>query len=225
MPAVTGIFLIDKPSGITSHDVVDVLRLVIKEKTIGHAGTLDPLASGLMIVAIGREFTKQISKFSGLEKEYIALLTLGQNSTTYDAEGELSVVSDRKPSAEAIKLVLNDLVGWQEQTPPIFSAKKIKGKKSYDLARAGKQVKLKSVKVQIKSINLIRYHYPEIEFAVEVSTGTYIRSLAHDIGAKLKTGAYLSKLVRTKIGYYSLYQAISLISIKSSNDLLNVRIN
>lgn len=225
MPAVTGFFLINKPSGITSHDVVDALRLVTKEKTIGHAGTLDPLASGLMIVAIGREFTKQISKFSGLGKKYIALLTLGKNSTTYDAEGELSVVLDREPNTEEIKLVLNNFVGWQEQTPPIFSAKKIKGKKSYDLARTGKQVELKPIKVQIKSINLIRYHYPEIEFEVEVSAGTYIRSLAYDIGTKLKTGAYLSKLVRTKIGNYSLNQAINLNSIKSSNDLLDVRIS
>lgn len=225
MPAVTGIFLINKPSGITSHDVVDALRLITKEKTIGHAGTLDPLASGLMIVAIGREFTKQIANFSELGKEYLATLTLGKNSTTYDAEGGLTAVSNHEPSEIEVKAVLSDFVGWQEQMPPIFSAKKIKGKKSYDLARSGKLVELKPVKVQIKSINLLRYQYPAISFVVEVSSGTYVRSLAHDIGEKLRTGAYLSKLVRTKIGKYPLAQAIDLNLIKSSNDLLNVRIS
>jgi len=223
--SITGLFLINKPIGITSHDVVGYLRKITGEKTIGHAGTLDPMASGLMIIAIGREFTKQISKFSELEKEYLATLTLGKNSTTYDAEGELSPVSDREPDVEEAKKVLTNFIGWQEQMPPIFSAKKIKGKKAYELARAGKEVVMKSVKVQIKSIDLIKYHYPEIEFKVMVSAGTYIRSLAYDIGTNLKTGAYLSKLFRTQIGQYSFNQAIDLSSVKSSNDLLNVRIN
>lgn len=223
--SVTGLFLINKPSGITSHDVVDYLRKVTHEKTIGHAGTLDPMASGLLIVAIGREFTKQISKFSGLAKEYIASVTLGKNSTTCDAEGKLSAISGREPNIEEIKLVLNDLIGWQEQMPPIFSAKKIKGKKAYDLARAGKEVELKPVKVQIKSINLLRYQYPEIELRAEVSAGTYVRSLAYDIGMKLQTGAYLSKLIRTKIGNYTLEKAVDLNAVKSPNDLLNVRMN
>jgi tRNA pseudouridine55 synthase len=217
---VTGLFLINKPKGITSHDVVDYLR-----KVTGHAGTLDPMASGLMIVAIGREFTKQILKFSGLGKEYLADVTLGKNSTTHDAEGELTAVSDRELGIEEIKLVLENFIGWQEQTPPIFSAKKIKGKKAYDLAREGKKVELKSVVIEIKSINLINYQYPEIEFGVEVSAGTYIRSLAYDIGVKLKTGAYLSKLIRIKVGSYSLNRAIDLKDIKSPNDLEGVRIN
>jgi len=223
--SVAGLFLINKPSGITSHDAVDYLRKVTNERTIGHAGTLDPIASGLIIMAIGREFTKQISKFSGLAKEYITSVTLGQNSTTYDAEGELTVISNHEPNEIEIKAVLSDFVGWQEQMPPIFSAKKIKGKKAYDLARAGKQVELKPAKVEIKAINLIRYHYPDVEFEVEVSAGTYIRSLAYDIGVKLKTGAYLSKLVRTKIGNYDFKKAIDLKDIKSPNDLVSVRIN
>jgi len=223
--SVKGLFLINKPSGITSHDVVDYLRKTTGEKTIGHAGTLDPLACGLLIIAVGQEFTKQIANFSGLEKEYIATLTLGKNSTTYDAEGELTAISNREPSEIEIEAVLSDFVGWREQMPPIFSAKKIKGEKSYDLARAGKSVKLKPVKVQIKSIDLLRYQYPKIEFKVGVSSGTYVRSLAYDIGSKLQTGAYLSKLVRTKIGKYPLAQAIDLNSIKSPNDLLSVRIS
>lgn len=222
---VTGLFLVGKSKGITSHDVVDYLRKVTGEKTIGHAGTLDPMASGLMIVAVGREFTKQILKFSGLEKEYIATVTLGENSTTYDAEGELTVVSNREPNTDEIKTVLGNFVGKSEQKPPIFSAKKIAGKKAYDLARMGKPVELKLVEIEIKSIELINYYYPEIEFEVVVSAGTYIRSLAYDIGVKLKTGAYLSKLVRTKIENYSLGKAIDLNMVKSPNDLLGVRIN
>lgn len=225
MPAITGLFLINKPKGITSHDVVDYLRRVTNEKTIGHGGTLDPMASGLMIVAIGREFTKQILKFSGLGKEYIATITLGANSTTYDAEGELTVVSNKEPSLEEIRTVLDGLIGWQEQMPPIFSAKKIKGKKAYDLARMGKVVELDPVKVEIKLMDLINYQYPEVSFKVLVSAGTYIRSLAFDIGTKLGTGAYLSKLIRTKVGDYLLDKAIDLHNIKSPNDLEGVRIN
>lgn len=258
-----GIYLISKPKGITSHDVVDYLRKVTGEKTIGHAGTLDPLATGLMIVAIGREFTKKISQFSKLDKEYVAEATLGATSTTYDAEGV--VISSRHPgptdrrsssdsgsrprfrlplgqrparaggggrndreeiredssipNVEKIESVLQNYIGQQNQMPPIFSAKKIKGQKAYDLARQGKEVELKAVPVNIYDIKLINYQYPILKFSTKVSSGTYIRSLVHDIGQKLGAGAYMSGLIRTAIGNYQLTQAIDLQQIKSLSDL------
>ena len=231
-----GIYLINKPKGITSHDVVNYLRKITGEKTIGHAGTLDPLASGLMIVAIGREFTKKISKYSKLDKEYTAEATLGATSTTYDAEGIIRhpelvsgspaqipdhVRNDEiiKHSQEEVDRVLQGFVGSHDQMPPIFSAKKIGGQKAYDLARQGKAVDLKAVPVTITEIKLLDYRYPLIKFSAQVSSGTYIRSLVHDIGQKLGTGAYMSGLVRNSIGEYQLDQATDLYQIKSVTDL------
>ncbi|MFA5966944.1 MAG: tRNA pseudouridine(55) synthase TruB [Patescibacteria group bacterium] len=260
-----GIYLINKPKGITSHDVVGYLRKVTGEKTIGHAGTLDPLASGLMIVAIGREFTKRISEFSKLDKEYLAEATLGATSTTYDAEGEIKKFSfchserirqlaeksknletqvprsldcardDRMDGRDdrmdgrndkivelnqaEIESALQSFIGPQEQMPPIFSAKKIKGQKAYDLARQGKTVELKAVPVTISEIKLLDYQYPILKFKVKVSSGTYIRSLVHDLGQRLNKGAYMSELVRTSIGDYNLTQAIDLYQVKSPADL------
>jgi len=238
-----GIFLINKPKGITSHDVVDYLRKVTGEKTIGHAGTLDPLASGLMIVAIGREFTRKISDFSKLDKEYTAEATLGSTSTTYDAEGviarhpelgsgSLAQIPDQvrndgieKPSQEEVNETINGFVGEQMQMPPIYSAKKIKGKKAYDLARHGKSVELKPVSVNVYEIKLLDYQYPLLKFSAKVSSGTYIRSLVNDIGQKLGTGAYMSDLVRISIGDYRLLEAIDLYQIKSPADLVNAKIS
>ena len=217
---LSGFFLIDKPIGPTSHDVVGVLRRISGERTIGHAGTLDPLASGLLIVAIGREFTKQIDKFKNLDKIYEAEVCLGEESNTYDREGSLTAVSDRQPSEKEIKEILANFVGAQEQLPPIFSAKKIKGESAYKSARAGRSVELKPVSVNIKGIDLISYHYPKVVFSTEVSAGTYIRSLAHDIGKKLGIGAYLFNLRRVSIGGFSAAKAIKLDEIRSVDDLL-----
>lgn len=214
-----GIFLINKPIGITSHDVVDRLRKITSEERIGHAGTLDPLASGLLIIAISREFTKKLDDFRGLDKEYLAKIKLGEISDTYDAEGKLTCISNVQPKLNRIKAVLQSFVGKYNQMPPAFSAKKIRGQKAYSLARAGKKVELKPKEVTISKLELLEYKYPEIRFRTTVSSGTYIRSLAHDIGQQLKVGAYLTKLVRTKIGDYNLSQAISLDSINSEEDL------
>lgn len=222
---IEGIFLINKPIGITSHDVVDRLRKVTGERRIGHAGTLDPLASGLMLVAIGKEFTTQLSRYVGLNKEYEAELTLGRVSTTQDAEGKLTKVSDAKPSHGVIEEALKSFIGKQEQMPPAFSAKKIKGKKAYELARAGKEVELKPQRVEIFNIQIFNYDYPKLKIRAEVSSGTYIRSLAHDIGQKLNTGAYLSALVRTKIGDYELVRAITLDEIKSEQDIMDAGVD
>jgi len=223
----SGFFLVDKPSGITSHDVIDVLRKITQIKKIGHAGTLDPLASGLLIVAIGREFTKKIDEFKNLDKEYMATIKLGETSDTYDAEGEIKITSSefKIPEIKDIEKVLKSFFGEQEQMPPIFSAKKIKGQRAYNLARNQQPVNLKFQEITISNLDLINYKYPILEFKVTVSAGTYIRSLASDIGAKLGTGAYLTKLIRTSIGKYSLDNAISLKSIKMPSDLDNARID
>lgn len=221
---VTGVFLVGKPVGPTSHDVVDRLRRVTGEKTIGHAGTLDPLASGLLIVGIGREFTKRLDKFRELPKVYEAAVILGSESSTYDREGELTPVSDKQPNREKVEQVLREFAGSYKQLPPIFSAKKIRGESAHKLARQGKVVELKPSAIEIYSIKLVNYSYPQVSFTAKVSAGTYIRSLAHDIGQKLGTGAYLSKLRRTTVGDLSVIQAVELDEIKSLADLEKARI-
>ncbi len=222
---IKGLFLINKPSGITSHDVISKLRKITDERRIGHAGTLDPLASGLLIVAIGREFTKQLDKFRGLDKTYTSRIKLGENTNTYDAEGRVSFMSDLKPTETDVKSILESFVGTFNQMPPAFSAKKIKGQKAYDLARKGEQVELKPKEITISKINFTSYKYPYINFNVTVSSGTFIRSLAYDIGKKLTTGAYLDKLVRIGIDKYSFKDAIDIDKIKKLSDLESVKIS
>lgn len=195
------------------------MRKVTRERRIGHAGTLDPLASGLLIVAVGREFTKQLNKFLKLDKEYEAEIILGKISDTYDAEGKIETRNNKKILKKKLIETLSSFLGSSEQMPPMFSAKKIKGKKAYDLARAGLKVELKTQLINISKLELLDYAYPRARFRVEVSSGTYIRSLAHDIGEKLKVGAYLVSLIRTKIGVYPLNQAVSLNKIQSDQDL------
>jgi len=210
--------------GPTSHDVVDVLRRITGEETVGHAGTLDPLASGLLILAVAKEYTKQIERFKNLGKIYEAEISLGQQSETYDSEGNLVAVSSREPKEKEVIDVLKSFVGANEQLPPIFSAKKIHGVSAHRLARQGKAVELRPSAVEIYSIKLVDYSYPQISFTAKVSAGTYIRSLAHDIGQKLGTGAYLSNLRRTNIGDFSVAQAVKLDEIKSLADLPQGRI-
>lgn len=222
---IEGLFLINKPVGITSHDVVDRLRRITGERRIGHAGTLDPLASGLMLVAIGKRYTTQLQRYVGLSKEYEAEITLGYVSTTYDAEGELSAVSDKEPRLDEVEDTLKGFIGRQEQTPPIFSAKKLQGRKAYELARAGEQIKIEPKKIEVFDIKLLNYGYPKIQFRTKVSSGTYIRSLAHDIGQELGVGAYLSGLVRTRIGRHRLSRAIDLNKIRSAEDIIDRGIN
>src|SRR3989344_3494850 len=159
MKGDSGIFLINKPTGMTSHDVIDFLRKVTGEQTIGHAGTLDPAASGLLIVAVSREFTKKLNQYLKLDKEYIASIELGKVSTTYDSEGEIAdtalVVGRQQvqtPSQREIGSTIDKFLGNYKQLPPAFSAKKIRGKKAYELARKGKDVDLKPVPVTIHTI-------------------------------------------------------------------------
>jgi tRNA pseudouridine55 synthase len=210
---VNGILLIDKPKNWTSFDVVAKVRGTVRAETgqkkpkVGHAGTLDPLATGLLIVLVGKDATKRQSEFMKLDKEYQVELTLGQTSTTDDDEGEKTQVSDNQPSESEVKEVVNSFVGEIQQVPPIFSAIKVDGKRAYKQARAGKEVKMEPRTVTIYSISDFEYSYPVVRFTAKVSSGTYIRSLARDIGEKLGTGAYMSNLRRTQIGKCSLKDA------------------
>ena len=213
-----GFILIDKPKGITSHDVVDKLREITKIRKIGYAGTLDPLGTGLLILGIGRGATKRLSEFLRLDKEYIAKLRLGAVSDTFDKEGKIEFKKiERIPSREKIVKVIKEFIGQISQIPPSYSAKKIKGEKAYNLARKGKKVELKPQRVNIYEIKILRYKFPYLEIKVNCSSGTYIRSLASDIGKKLGCGALLEDLRRTRIGNFSAKQAKKLEEINSKN--------
>lgn len=214
----SGFLLINKLSGPTSHDIIDQLRKITGIKKIGHAGTLDPFASGLLIVGVGRESTRQLDKFLKLDKEYMAQLQLGTVSDTYDRTGKISInVNKSDLKQNDIEKVLEKFRGEIEQIPPMFSAKKIQGKKLYELARKGQEIERSSVKVNISKLEIKKYHWPQLIFECRVTSGTYIRSLAHEIGEKLGVGAYLQELQRTAIGPYQLSQSIDLIHLNQEN--------
>ncbi len=205
------IILIDKPIGWSSHDVVAKIRSQLRnagidKPKVGHAGTLDPLATGLLIVLIGRECKNQ-DKYMKLDKTYQVELKLGQNSTTDDAEGRLTKISDKSPSEDSVKDAIFSFIGPIEQTPPIYSAIKVDGKRAYKLAREGKMPEMKPRTVTIHTITDVTYKYPIASFVTEVSSGTYIRSLVRDIGNKLGTGAYMTNLKRMSIGEFRLATA------------------
>lgn len=216
-----GFILVNKPTGMTSHDVVYKVRKLTGEKRVGHGGTLDPNASGLLVVGVGREATRKLDLFTkGKDKTYEAKIVLGEERTTDDVEGRVRVKGERKVSElteSEIEEVLKTFQGVQMQTPPAFSAIKVKGKKSYELARAGKAIKLSPRKINIYSLELLKYKEPALYLSCKVSSGTYIRALARDIGKKLGTGAYLGSLVRTKIGEYSLGSAVELGELTEDN--------
>ena len=205
------ILLIDKPPGMTSFGVVARLRRVLskqegKKVKVGHSGTLDPFATGLMIIVTGR-MCRRAMEFTKLDKWYEAEIILGAESTTGDPEGELSRISDKKPDKGEIKQVLQKFTGKIEQTPPAFSAVKVNGQRAYQLARAGKEVDIPKRIINIYALELIEYDYPVLKLRAHVSSGTYIRSLAADIGKELKTGAYCQNLRRIKIADYDVKNA------------------
>jgi len=211
------ILFIDKEKDWTSFDVVAKVRSISGIKKVGHAGTLDPFATGLLIVLVGKDATKKQDEFMKLDKEYEAVLELGKTSTTGDPEGEIKQTSTEKyqiPNKDRVNKILKEFIGGTEQIPPIFSAIKINGKKAYELARKGKEVKLKSRKVKIYSIELLNYDYPFLKLKINCGSGTYIRALAFDIGERLKAGAYLTELRRTKIGLYDIKDAKKVSEIK-----------
>jgi tRNA pseudouridine55 synthase len=203
-----GVILIDKPYKWTSFDAVNNIKVAIRVK-IGHCGTLDPLATGLLICCTG-EMTKKISEFQQLPKEYTGIIHLGAVTDTYDLESEPHTFQpfDHITAADIEKAVLN-FTGDIMQVPPIHSAIKKDGKRSYDLARAGKDVVLDARPVIIGEFEITKIQIPEIHFRVVCSTGTYIRSLANDFGAFLGCGGYLQELRRTKIGNFSAADALS----------------
>ncbi len=209
------LLLVNKPKGMSSHDVVAYARRVTGIKKIGHGGTLDPNATGLLILGIGREGTKQLGTISkGLDKTYEAEIVLGFTSTTDDPEGELTHISDERPSITQIELVLGKFTGELTQTPPIYSAIKVDGKKAYNEARKGRSIILPARSVTIHELKLVKYDYPDLNIICKVSSGTYIRALARDIGEALGVGGYLANLRRTRIGDYNLDDAIELAEIE-----------
>lgn len=191
---------LNKCKGITSQDAVTAVKRAFKVRKAGHTGTLDPLATGLLIVCLN-EATKIASLVEALEKEYIATVRLGASTDTYDSEGK--VIGGANPSAvtiENIKLVLQDFIGEIDQVPPMYSALKVAGQPLYKLARKGIEIERKARRVVVSSIDILEFTNPDIVFKISCSKGTYIRSICHDLGAKLGVGAHMTGLVRTRIG-------------------------
>lgn len=208
------IILIDKPFDWTSFDVVNKIKFALKKKygkiKIGHAGTLDPKATGLLILCTGKK-TKEIESIQNAEKEYTGTFFLGATTECYDTERPVNQTFDISHiSNDAIVETAKLFIGEQEQYPPAHSAVKIDGKRAYELARAGKEVPIKSKVITIHTFELTKIELPLIDFKVQCTKGTYIRSLAHDFGKKLNNGAYLHSLRRTKIGIYSVDNALTI---------------
>lgn len=206
-----GMLLIDKPANMTSFGVVARVRRRLSEQLgkkakVGHTGTLDPFATGLMIIVTGKE-CRNAMQYSKLDKVYEATVRLGQTSTTGDPEGEITNESNVQPSLDDVKAALTQFTGEITQRPPMFSAIKINGRRAYDLARKGEVVEIPERQVTIYSLELIDYSYPNIHIRTHVSSGTYIRTLAEDVGKVLETGAYCSQLRRTKVGEWSIEDA------------------
>lgn len=207
------VILIDKPLDWTSFDVVNKIKFALKRKfgaiKIGHAGTLDPKATGLLILCTGKK-TKEIQQIQDAEKTYTGTFFLGATTECFDTEKEVNQTFDTAGiTNDAIVQCATTFIGEQQQFPPIFSAVKIDGKRAYDLARAGKDVEVKSKSITINKFDITKIQLPLIDFYVECTKGTYIRSLANDFGAKLNNGAYLYALRRTKIGNYDVINAFT----------------
>ena len=212
-----GIILINKPKGITSHDVVDFVRQRLDTRKVGHAGTLDPLAEGLLIALVGK-YTKMFPKFVKFDKEYSGIMKLGEVTSTGDSEGEITKKCEYIDiSDEEIKKSFSLFEGETEQVPPMVSALRIKGKRLYSLARKGIVVQREPRKIKIDSLQISKIDVPFVEFFVHCSKGTYIRKLAEDIGEKLGCGAHMIKIVRLGIGPFKLAEAVKMDDINESH--------
>ncbi len=206
-----GICAIYKPIGPTSHDVVDKIRELTGVRKVGHAGTLDPLASGVLVVGIGRDATRRLSEIVSQEKRYEAVIRLGQTSTTDDEEGEKTVWSVKNAlDIDRIKICLQQFEGRVKQVPPQYSAIKKGGRVAYKEARKGRRLNLTAREVKIKKIKIIKYKWPLLSLRITTGKGVYIRSLARDIGERLGVGGYLTKLERTRVGEYKKEDAIKI---------------
>lgn len=220
-----GILLVNKPAGWTSHDVVNYVRKMVaraegkkpKQVKVGHTGTLDPFATGLLVLLVGKEYTKKAADFSKLDKTYEVTMKLGATSSTGDPEGEITAVAGTKPTEKALKETLKRFTGSIKQVPPAYSAIKVNGRRAYKLAREGKDVNLEPRPVTINSLELVKYDYPEVKLVANVSSGTYIRSLVEDIARVLGTDAYTTALRRATVGKYDLRQAVDVESLNMSN--------
>ncbi|MDI6697960.1 MAG: tRNA pseudouridine(55) synthase TruB [Candidatus Saccharicenans sp.] len=214
MPTMDGLIIVDKPAGLTSHDVVLRLRKILRVRRIGHAGTLDPLATGVLLVTVGQA-TRLFPYLSGADKTYKGEIRLGLATETYDSEGQpLGPACQALPEEQELLEAAASFVGEISQLPPPFSAKKINGRPAFRLARRGLRPELNPVRVVIHRFLILDYSPPLVRFLVECSSGTYIRSLAHDLGLKLGCGAHLSVLRRVASGYYTEDEALELEKIE-----------
>lgn len=211
-----GFLNVYKPSGMTSHDVISVLRRVTKIKQIGHTGTLDPFAEGVLPVCIGK--ATRLIEYLNDDKAYIGTVKLGKATTTYDIEGETVNFSDKKANLDEIKEALKVFRGEIEQLPPVYSAIKVKGKKLYEYAREGKEVEISPRRVTISKLETVDFNFEkqEVSLLIECSKGTYIRSIANDLGKNLGTYGHLIKLVRIKAGDFCIDNAIRLNELDST---------
>ena len=213
---MNGVIVIDKPSGMTSHDVVNRVRRILAEKSVGHLGTLDPMATGVLPLVAGR-MTRLAQFYTGSNKSYEGEIRFGISTTTYDADGETvhkSAIGGL--SIDRVREVAVGFVGTIEQMPPPFSAKKIGGVPAYKLARKKKEVELKPVQVEVKRLEILDFDGERVRFVCDVSSGTYVRSIAHELGEKLGCGAHLSSLRRTVSGEFRIEEAVTLEALASA---------
>jgi tRNA pseudouridine55 synthase len=213
--AISGVLVVDKPIGLTSHDVVQIIRKGTNIRRAGHTGTLDPRASGVLVILIGPAV--RLSEYvSASDKRYQAVVRLGQSTDTYDADGRVVRTSPVNITEEEFEKALKQFIGEIEQVPPPYSAVKVKGKKAYEMAREGEEVDLLPRKIQVYNLDLLEWAPPDAVIDVYCSSGTYVRSLAHDLGEALGCGAYLVGLRRTKSGRFTLRDAVPLRKLRES---------
>jgi tRNA pseudouridine55 synthase len=218
--AISGVLVVDKPVGLTSHDVVQIIRKGTNIRRAGHTGTLDPRASGVLVVLIGPAV--RLSEYvSASDKRYQAIIRLGTTTDTYDADGHVTSSSPVEVDEEQFEKVLSQFVGEIEQVPPPYSAVKVKGRKAYEMAREGEEVDLQPRKIQVYNLELLEWAPPEAVIDVYCSSGTYVRSLAHDLGEALGCGAHLVGLRRTKSGRFTLRDAVPLRKLRDAFDAGN----
>jgi tRNA pseudouridine55 synthase len=207
--SVFGLLIVDKPVGPTSHKIVTLVRRGMGIRKVGHAGTLDPRASGVLVLCLGPA-TRLSEYLSTSSKRYEAVVRFGAATQTYDSEGQIVRQTDKTPTRAEIEALLPEFRGEIEQVPPPFSAIKVRGKKAYELARQGEDVDLEPRTVTIHHLEILNYKAPDLVLDVECTAGTYIRSLAHEFGERLSCGAHLAKLRRTKAGPFTLEDAVPL---------------
>jgi len=229
METYEGILLIDKHSGCTSHDIVDMVRRRLKMKAVGHAGTLDPMATGLMLLLIGKA-TKLSQYLMSADKVYTGTLEFGKVTNTQDKEGEVLEESEVKDfSKEEILDLMKTFIGDQYQTPPMFSAKKINGVALYKMARKGQEIEREPRFIRVSAFDLVDWSKPNMSFSLACSKGTYVRTIAHDLGKKAGCGAMLTELRRTKNGTFDVSNAITIAQLNElapsqiKNHLINMR--